>query len=497
MDSTVRAQQMSQGGLGAVAWYLIAFAACFVVYFINGGALYYFDTGGYFEQGFSVFKSLGYSPAPDGSAASGGAAAAEDDGKVVGSRSVFYSLLVTASMIFARADLALLVQVIALMLAVWLIARVAVRAVGGSFNVATIVGVTILAASLGSLPFYTVYLMPDIFAPILLLVAAVLTAFVRQMRVWEIGLALVLGVGAVVMHPSHLVMAVLLVPVSVLAAFLLNRRRFWVAPLLLALVAGSGIAERLLFNVTVETVKSSEVVYRPFLTARLIEDGPGYDYLASHCLSDPGPTCALFEALGKSDDPWRLTASHIMFERSAQLGSFQLMSEEDQRRVAADQVSFFLSVLMDRPISTAGAFLKNTLEQANLFSIQMTVPDAKILEQVRGITRHAPASFDDIRFLNSRGWIGAVDMMHTLVYAISAFLIMAYILWPREAPPIEIRVVVLMLLLGIGVNAFVCGGISQPADRYGARVIFLLPFSAALLLLFSKRTQKLAEAVPE
>ena len=492
MDSTTRPIHSQQGGPQAVAWYIAAIAACFAVYFVNGGALYYFDTGGYFEQGFSVFKSLGYSPGGAEDAAAG-AGAADDDGKVVGSRSVFYSLLLTASVVFARVDLALLIQVLALVLIVVLVARVSVRTIGGRFSAATVTGVTVLAASLGSLPFYTVYLMPDIFAPILLLVAAVLTGFVRHMRPWEILLALGLGMMSVVMHPSHLVMAALIVPVSLLAALLLDRRRFWVAPLLLSLIAGGGAAERVLFKVTVETVKSSEVVYRPFLTARLIEDGPGYDYLAAHCATDPGPTCALFEALGRSDDPWRLTASHIMFERSAELGSFQLMSAEDQRRVAGDQVSFFVSVLLDRPISTAGAFLKNTLEQANLFSIQMTIPDARILEQVRGITSHAPAGFDDIRLLHSRGWIRALDMVHSLVYAVSAFLIMAYILWPREAPPAEIRVVVLMLLLGIAINAFVCGGISQPADRYGARVIFLLPFSAALLLLFSKHTQHLAQ----
>jgi hypothetical protein len=40
-----------------------------------------------------------------------------------------------------------------------------------------------------------------------------------------------------------------------------------------------------------------------------------------------------------------------------------------------------------------------------------------------------------------------------------------------------------VLGLGILVNALVCGGISQPATRYGARVIWLLPMLATLLAL--------------
>ncbi len=51
-----------------------------------------------------------------------------------------------------------------------------------------------------------------------------------------------------------------------------------------------------------------------------------------------------------------------------------------------------------------------------------------------------------------------------------------------------------MLLFGILANALVCGGISQPATRYGARVIWLLPLAATILVLFFRRAQQFVTA---
>jgi formate/nitrite transporter FocA (FNT family) len=55
---------------------------------------------------------------------------------------------------------------------------------------------------------------------------------------------------------------------------------------------------------------------------------------------------------------------------------------------------------------------------------------------------------------------------------------------PRAGPPARIRGFVAMVLLGVLANALVCGGISQPAERYGARVIFLLPMMLVVLLAY-------------
>ena len=53
----------------------------------------------------------------------------------------------------------------------------------------------------------------------------------------------------------------------------------------------------------------------------------------------------------------------------------------------------------------------------------------------------------------------------------------------RGALPGGMRLFVLMILAGLVANAVVCGGISQPATRYGSRVIWLLPWLAVLAAL--------------
>ena len=47
-----------------------------------------------------------------------------------------------------------------------------------------------------------------------------------------------------------------------------------------------------------------------------------------------------------------------------------------------------------------------------------------------------------------------------------------------------------MVLLGVLANALVCGGISQPATRYGARVIWLLPLTATIMMIFARRARQ-------
>jgi hypothetical protein len=485
-DTWVYAPRAPDGWGQAILWYISALFACLFVALINKGALYYFDTAGYLEQGQSTLNSIGLFEAEmeaDGTAAGGGDAALPD-GVVVGSRSAIYSTIMTALRFTTGINGLVLAQVAALMLSIWIVARVAARQFLHGRSVAATTAIPILAASFGSLPFYTAYLMPDIFAPILILVASTFAIFSRDMTFLEIVLALGLGLVAAVTHPSHLIIAVLLLPVVAIASVAMARSRWWLAPLLMGLIVLGGFAERAIFASAVKSVKSSEVVYQPFLTARTIADGPGLAVLQDRCPDAEIPTCVLYEALQKSDDPWRLTASHIMFETSPSLGSFKFLSLEDQARVAHDQIPFFLTVLRERPIALTLSFLQNTLDQANLFSIQYTIPTTQTLINVHKITDIAPSSFEGIRLLDQRTQLSWLTMVHGALYAVSALLVVVIVVLPQKAPPLAFRAFAMVIFVGILINAFVCGGVSQPSDRYGARVAFLLPIATSFILLF-------------
>ena len=495
-ETWVYAQREPDGWIQAFLWYASAIFACLFIALINNGALYYFDTAGYLAHGQAAFNSMGlFLPDPVASTDVGAATQAKDD-VVIASRSAIYSALVVFARFTTGINAMVLVNTGALLLSVWLAARVASRLFLHGRSVAATTAIPVLVASLGSLPFYTAYLMPDIFAPILIMTGATLAIFARDMTKWEIILALLLGLAAVVTHPSHLIIAALLIPVVAIASLAMARPKWWLAPLLVGLITLGGLAERQIFAQTVKSVKSSEVTYQPFLTARLIADGPGLSVLDQICPDEDTATCALHEALQNSDDPWRLTASHIMFETDPSLGSYKLLPLEDQRKVAEEQVSFFLKVLAKKPIALTTAFLGNTLKQANLFSIQYTIPTEQTLINVNAITDIAPESFENIRLLGKRDAISWLTVLHGIVYAVSALLVVVIVVLPQKAPPLAFRGFAMVILIGILVNAFVCGGISQPSDRYGARVAFLLPIATSFILLFysgvrTKRTEDL------
>ncbi len=481
----------------AVFWLALAVIACLSVFLINGRPLFYFDTVGYISQGHSGLSKLGIrgeSPLTLRRIESGGAGVPdtteiEADHTVDGSRSTVYALVTAAFARIGAVEGLIALNVIAVLMAVWLPMRVAARRWGLHLPVAQAVAMPVIVASLGSLPFFVAYLMPDTFAPVLLLVIATLTVFSRQMKNWEIVLAVALGSFAIVSHLSHLAIATLLVPAAALVSVILSRRRWWLAPALIAIIVGIGFAEQSVLRSAAKSVANSEVVIKPYITARLIQDGPGLTYLDTHCPNEAIPTCKLHAALQLSDDPYRITATHIVFETSERLGSFRLMTPEDQKTVADDQIGFFFDVLFDQPVATVAAFLKNTFIQSGWVSVDMTIPNDNIIAQNAGVTGLLSGDFDHGRITRNIGWLGPLTVAQEVFYVLCLVVIVALIVLPRRVPG-EVKALAIMVLLGVLANALVCGGISQPATRYGARVIWLLPLVAAILVIFADRARQ-------
>ena len=479
--------QRPKRALGAAVWVVLALVACLYVAILNGGPLYYFDSGGYLENGYKILQQVGViAPAQTVDAVADGASVARDAtaNSVNGSRSVVYSLFSSIIGFGIGLKSLPLFHAVLVFWGVYLPIRVACRLYDPDQRFAALFAAPIIAAGFGALPFYVAFLMPDILTGLILLIISTLTVFGRDMRWGEVLAALILSGLAVTSHLSHLAIVALMVPLSIVAAILLDRRRWWLPALCVTAILGIGIAERLSFDVAVEAVEGAEVVYYPFLTARIVADGPGYTYLERHCPNAAIPTCALYEALSVSSDPWRLTASHIMFEKSPRLGSFRLMTEADQQVVANGQVRFFLSVFLDQPIATIGALLGNTFEQARMNSVEMTIPVEGGVQNLSAISSIPAEFFPKGSISRDARWLPLVETLHRAVYVVSVIVIVGMVFWPGSVP-IELKAFAVMLVLGILVNAFVCGGISQPATRYGGRVIWLLPFLATLLVMFS------------
>ncbi len=477
-------------------WLVLAFTLCLAVWPINGSPLFYVDTGGYLAQGDAILRGLAgllerLLPGDNGHQTATQIEAR--DGIVVGSRSATYALFLSSAEAVLGIGAAAIGQTLLFVFVVWLAVRVSARALSGNekhetrasskrFPVSRVVAMVVTAGCLGALPFYTIYIMPDIFTSMLILIVATLSIFGQSMRHWEMAAALLIGAAAVTAHPSNLLIGGLLLGGAAIVALAVGTRRLWIGVALIAVILVVGLGERTLFTTAAKAIQKAEVVYNPFLTVRAIVDGPGLDRLAEVCPTTRLATCVLYERL--KDHPERIHASNMMFSRAPENGSFALLDPEIQKKIAQEQTAFFAEVVKTHPVGMALAVLDNTIAQIGYVSIVMTMPIEDTLNRLATMTDNVPDVLWKARLTETPDWLPLLDRLHRGVYWITGLIVAILLLWPRRGLPLPLRGFALIVFGGIVANALVCGGISQPAERYGARVIFLVPMMAAMLIAF-------------
>ncbi len=450
------------------------------VYFLNGVALFYFDTAGYLKQGYSILQSLGVGRESLDIAGQVAGEASSSDHTVIASRSAAYGLLVAVFNYLGVLDGAVVLNLCLIWLSTLITARQLVHDGNGGRRAFNVAAAGMIAASGAALPFYVALLMPDILAPILILMLATLCTSAQRMGRIDLLLSVGLAVIAIVTHPSHLVMAALILPAGLLLSPAMAGRRLWLSLALAVLLVGVGVAERLAFSLVVERLQQKQALYLPFLTARLIDDGPALTYLHAHCPDATITTCKLYDALSESSHPERLDAPNILFATSPELGSYKHLSESDQQAVAGQQFEFIFSVIKAAPFSTFAALAGNVATQLRYYRIDMTIPRSGRLEGLRSDYGPIISQLREGRLVTAnRSWMEPLAYVHGAIYILSGMVLMLFLLL-GGLPPAN-RALTVLVFYGILVNALVCGGVSEPAYRYGARVMFLLPMLAAML----------------
>lgn len=462
--------------------FAIAVVSGLAVFWLNGTALFYYDTAGYLGQGQEVLRQLDIFQPPS-EAGGSGIGGSDDDNQVIGSRAVVYSMFLATFSSFDKIWLIPAVQFGLLFGSVWLLAKTTESYIQLPISALKLASLLMIVACLGSASFYVAYLMPDIFAAILLLATAGMVAFFDKLELLQKLSLIGLAVLSVVVHPSHLIIAGIMLPIAIVSSLLVSRKQFWKIVLAVSLIPALGVLERYAFNFTVEQTTQNEVVYLPFLSARLISDGPGATFLDRNCPDPQWSTCILYEML---NDDVPLSPETILFSRDETSGSFALLSPPEQSRIASEQTTFFRTVMMEHPFRVALAALNNTIDQLGRYSVAMTIPDQHSYDQATKIFAGFPPEFANGRLVGSaERWVDQVNRIHTVYYLISAAALLALIALPQSRVPGPMRLFGGMIVIGLLANAFVTGAISQPADRYGARVIFLLPMTALLLVMSS------------
>ena len=199
---------------------------------------------------------------------------------------------------------------------------------------------------------------------------------------------------------------------------------------------------------------------------RMMQDGIVARYLKEHCPEQRLKLCPYRNELPATADDFLW--GHSMFDT---LGRFRGLD---------DEMSFIVRrSLVEHPLWQAEAALVATAQQ--LADVATGEGTQKWIPHTTGIIeRYLPAEIPPMRAARQhRGDIGfaAINWIHVPVALVSMLLVVAILATAIRRRRLDdlalLAATVALALLG---NAFVCGVISGPHDRYGARMVWIATF---------------------
>jgi hypothetical protein len=326
---------------------------------------------------------------------------------------------------------------------------------------------TVVMVTMTSLPLMSSLLMADVFGAIVVLYAVLLVWTIDQFTMSSQITLSAVALFAITTHYGNLPFAGLLV----LAAILLRAYRG--GRLVRSIVMSVAvIATVLTGNIAVGMIGFDEVSVTPrrfpILLARSIEDGPAFWHLKANCAQAEYAVCELW-----GDDIPTNVGDALWGPRGMENAPSDLYEQ-----IRSEEITILWRSFKEHPLTQIGSLTKNAV-------IQLTRFDASYAS-VRDVeTNDAGRSFGvKTEFQPLRPYRDAISTVQTITFAIALIGLLAiFVINPKNSPQ---RHIVLIVFLGLLSNAAIFGGLSAPADRYQARLTWLVPFLAMLLFLERK-----------
>jgi hypothetical protein len=406
---------------------------------------------------------------------------------VLSGRSVYYGALLYLGDRIGGFWFTVVVQATVVILAMALFLRALKAPLGLNFTIAAIAVALTTSAS-----FFVSFLMPDVFAATVILACASLIGAKRQLSRSDYVIWLVLLAAALTFHTSHVLTAATMGALALL--FDLARRSWanWRGLIVIGVCLVVAAAAETMFGWAVKRTVGAPPIRPPFLMARLIEDGPGYRYLKESCPQSNFQVCNYLARLPMVADDfiWSFDPP----------GVFSVSTPEIRRQLSAEQYRFAWAVLRHEPLGVVGSAAANAGRQflsIGLAEFDMSAPRDRALASKLPMPYRA-------RFRASAAYNGLVPTQTWSVISLivfwSSLVGLALILFTgrvrQRFHTMQLDPAV-WILVGILINAIVCGTMSGPHDRYEARVAWLVPFVAIALLLQIARPRRPNGAKPD
>ena len=451
------------------------------------------DTDDYYSQGIELWQAakvdwFGFAPQPETRNAADKAQAvidAELSRTQMSARSTSYSLFLYG---FESAGTLWLLAAVQGAGAAWTLLLLLRSAVSRAGPRAYLLMMAALATG-STLPFFAGFAMPDVFAGIgVACVALVVLYWQGLSRHERWGVALLLSF-ALVVHTSHELLAIVLVPVG--AALLWWLREGWrQAGLRLGVVAGAivlAIGVNSAYGLVVEKQTGEKLRHQPFLMARMLADGPGRDYLRHACAAGEPYALCRFRNLPLDD------SEDILWSDLPTTGVFLIANYATRVQLELEEPRFVLGTLAYAPFGQLKASAANWWQQLLLVRVDDPVrnPHYYITDDYWAKT-YLPDMIMAVAHCGRRGdqcalrltpafsawWHGSIALAALIVSGIA----LIPLLRRRDAETRRLLALAALIVSAVFFNAGITGVLSGPFARYQSRLVWLLPALAAVAL---------------
>lgn len=316
--------------------------------------------------------------------------------------------------------------------------------------------------------------MPDILGALVYLCIYLLVFATDTLNRAEIAILVSIAAWSIASHLTHLILGL---GVLVFVLLVLAVRAWPIRPRLRAAggvlaILLAVIAAQVALNAYLNGAPSLSTDRPPFLTARIITDGPGRTYLEQNC---PAANLAMCEHAHNLPD----NTDDLLWSDN---GIWQSASPEKQELILKQESRFVAATLLAYPRAQISASLSNFWRQLTSFSIAI------------GPNPWVPAEFDNAlpgersAYAQSRQVLGTLPQNFfsfaqdwTVIASLVVIVGLAPFVWKHHSA--QLVGLTAVTIFAVVANAFVTGVLSDVDDRYQARVVWLLPLLAGVFLL--------------
>jgi len=381
-------------------------------------------------------------------------------------RSFFYNLFLAPAL---WAHTLWLVVVIQSLIAAHLL-RLVLRVVFGLTSPLAVLGVTVPLCMLSTLPWFTGFIMPDIFTGVLILALFLLVFCSSQLGLGENIYLVALVVVAVTVHFSHIPLALGLLLLALILKVTMRKPSFLQTPSLWRGTIAVAVALLLLVangyrSYGILTISPSGYA---FLLARLVADGPAVRYLRTHCPEEHYALCAYLDQMPKDSDAF-LWPVNSPFRK---VGWFSGYRQEGQKIV--------IETILHYPSQVGRLVMSNTFRQIpminNWYGIAPYIDTSYPTDAIKAYFPGDFGAYASSRQNQNTLGLSRFNSLHRLVISLCLPLAVAVLFFYLQRRRFLPHLLLISLACAYGLSAFITAALAVPHNRYGSRLIWLLPF---------------------